>query len=497
VTTAPITKELFLSARTCPTLGWFLRNQPIHEPPSEGDQFRMEQGQQIGLLARSLFPGGSFIPRGSNEVKAMFTVAALANPQIAILFEATFLVGNYVVKPDILQRAEHGWRVIEVKSNLEGTGKLDELIDDLAYTVMVLKQVGVKIVSAELMLICREFRKGKPVSELFQRVDQSDAVNRRVADFDGQWDSLDEATSSNIRPTPKLNSACRSCPHFESDCLGHGIEHSVFSLPRLHPARLAELADAEIVDLMNPPSDFRLTTVQKRVVDCVRSGQSWVSPALSNALEQLEWPIAYLDFETVMTALPLYENLPPYAQVTTQYSIHRRQRPHADLEHVEYLADPMRDCEEELARRLIEDCGERGSIAVYSSFEKTRIRALAARFPELAERLLGLTERIFDLLRVIRSGYYHKGFGGSFSIKVALPVLVPGLRYDHLAIRDGDAAVARFAKAAMGLCSKAELAQIRTDLLAYCKQDTLGMVRLHEALVGMCGGPDEGKIRRV
>jgi hypothetical protein len=62
------------------------------------------------------------------------------------------------------------------------------------------------------MLICREFRKGKPISELFQRLDQSDAINRRVADFDGQWDSLDEATSSEIRPTPKLNSACRYCP---------------------------------------------------------------------------------------------------------------------------------------------------------------------------------------------------------------------------------------------------------------------------------------------
>jgi hypothetical protein len=108
-----------------------------------------------------------------------------------------------------------------------------------------------------------------------------------------------------------------------------------------------ELADAQIFDLMDLPSDFRLTPVQKRVVDCVRSGRSWVSPALGDALDQLEWPIAYLDFETVMTALPLCDNLPPYAQVTTQYSIHRRQGPDDALEHVEYLADPMRDYEEE------------------------------------------------------------------------------------------------------------------------------------------------------
>jgi hypothetical protein len=99
-----------------------------------------------------------------------------------------------------------------------------------------------------------------------------------------------------------------------------------------------------------------------------------------------------------------------------------------------------------------------------------------------------LTERLFDLLRVIQDGYYHADFGGSFSIKVALPVLVPGLRYDDLAIGDGETAVARFARAAMGMCSAEEVEQLRTDLLIYCQQDTLAMVRLHEAMVGMGDG---------
>ena len=63
---------------------------------------------------------------------------------------------------------------------------------------------------------------------------------------------------------------------------------------------------------------------------------------------------------------------------------------------------------------------------------------------------------------------------------------MPELRYDDLAIADGDCAVARFAKAAMGKCSEKEWRQTRTDLLVYCKQDTLAMVRLHEALLEMC-----------
>jgi hypothetical protein len=61
---------------------------------------------------------------------------------------------------------------------------------------------------------------------------------------------------------------------------------------------------------------------------------------------------------------------------------------------------------------------------------------------------------------------------------------VPELRYDGLAIADGDTAIARFARAAMGRCSAEEMEQIRKDLLTYCKQDTLAMVRLHDSLTG-------------
>jgi predicted RecB family nuclease len=156
VSAAPVTKELFLNARTCPTLGWFTRNQPDQTPPTEGELFRMEQGKEIGRLARSLFPKGRIILSGTNEAAAKATRAAISDPKVSVAFEATFVVGNYVAKPDILLRDGNGWRVIEVKSSLADTDQLSELIDDLTYTVMVLKRAGVKVIAAELMLICRD-----------------------------------------------------------------------------------------------------------------------------------------------------------------------------------------------------------------------------------------------------------------------------------------------------------------------------------------------------
>lgn len=103
-------------------------------------------------------------------------------------------------------------------------------------------------------------------------------------------------------------------------------------------------------------------------------------------------------------------------------------------------------------------------------------------FPDLRQRLAALTERIFDLLPIIRGGYYDPEFYGSFSIKSVLPVLVPQLSYAGLAIGDGDAAISHFARLALNQYTRDEAAQVRKNLLEYCKLDTLAMVRLHEQL---------------
>ena len=56
------------------------------------------------------------------------------------------------------------------------------------------------------------------------------------------------------------------------------------------------------------------------------------------------------------------------------------------------------------------------------------------------------------------------------------------MTYEGLAIGNGDDASALFARMARGEKTAAECAEIRAHLLEYCKQDTLGMVKVHQAL---------------
>jgi hypothetical protein len=277
---------------------------------------------------------------------------------------------------------------------------------------------------------------------------------------------------------------CGSCPFFADHCLGKGVEDSIFELPRLTARKFNGLSALHVTSIADIPEDFDLTEKQERVRRCVVSGKPEIDALIVDDLEAVVLPAFYLDFETVMTAIPLYPELPPYAQVPTQFSVHICSTPGKVEAHREFLApDPTRDCRRELAESLLEALRGKGSIITYSGFEKRIIAELAEALPDLAKQLKGLQGRLVDLYAILNKRVYHPGFHGSGSIKATLPVLVPDMSYEGMEIGDGDTAVALFVKMARGLCSVAEAKRIRAALLNYCKQDTLAMVRLHERLL--------------
>ena len=186
------------------------------------------------------------------------------------------------------------------------------------------------------------------------------------------------------------------------------------------------------------------------------------------------------------SAIPLYSGVAPHEQIVTQYSVHVCRAPGDVSDHRQFLADPARDCRRELAERLLEDLEHRGSIIVYSSFEKTMLGNLAQRFPDLRTRLKRCIGRLFDLERTFREHVCHPACRGRTSIKFTGPALTD-ITYDGFDIGDGDTAMARFARMVRGEIVGDEAESIRRALLEYCRQDTYAMVRLHEELVRYAG----------
>jgi len=136
---------------------------------------------------------------------------------------------------------------------------------------------------------------------------------------------------------------------------------------------------------------------------------------------------------------------------------------------------------------MLKDITPTGSIVAYSKpFEMTQIRNLALVCPDISTELLALNERFVDLADPFNyKYYYHPKFNGKFSIKIVLPTLFPNddeLDYKKLgSIQNGGDAMNTFANLHL-LKDKSQLNEIKKDLLAYCRLDTLAMVRIWEKL---------------
>jgi len=110
----------------------------------------------------------------------------------------------------------------------------------------------------------------------------------------------------------------------------------------------------------------------------------------------------------------------------------------------------------------------------------------------LRKRLNAVIEGMIDLMGPFqRRDIYHWRMNGSYSLKSVLPVFVPEMTYEGLEISDG--AMASEAYFAMEtVADPAELSRLRAALLEYCKQDTLGLVRLLERMRAMAASDAKG-----
>ena len=225
------------------------------------------------------------------------------------------------------------------------------------------------------------------------------------------------------------------------------------------------------------PEEAMLSDVQRKV----KHNIEWISSELGHILRSVSYPVHHLDAETVMLAMPRFPSTRPYQSLPVQWSNHI-ELASGEVMHQEFLHNEASEPRRRWAEALIESLGEKGSIVVYSAYEEAIIRQLAEVFPEFKSAFNAIVKRLWDLLPVIKSHYYHPAFNGSYSIKSVLPAVVPSLGYDDLAIQDGGQAAGEYYRMVFLESDWVERDSIRQALLRYCARDTLAMVELRRVL---------------
>jgi hypothetical protein len=485
--TVYLSKSLYTRGLQCHKSLYLHKHQPeLRGEPTPELQALWKSGHEVGDFAHMLFPGGVNVPfDGLTKEEQLSKTREEIDRGTKAIYEATFSFDDVFVKADIIVRNRGCWDLYEVKSS---TSVKEHHWDDVAVQYYVLAGCGLPVHKAYLVHLNNSYvRDGDIVpEELFVLQDITGVVKGKQASIPEELAEM-RAMLRGKMPKIDIGPHCED-PYpcdFMDHCWKHVPEYSVFSL-RGRGIDPWELYRQGVIKLQDVPLDS-LNLMQRMQAEYFLDRKSHADPAkIREFLKKVRYPVCFLDFETFGSAIPLFDGTRPYQQVPFQYSLHRIEAEGGELRHFEYLAQPGVDPRKEIAEKLVKEIPEGACVIAYNmAFEKRVLRELGEFLPKLGKRMNAVTGRMIDLMEPFkRRDIYHWRMNGSYSLKSVLPVLVPEMTYEGLEISDGaKASEAYFIMET--IADPAELSKLRAALLEYCKQDTLGLVRLLEKMRAM------------
>lgn len=487
-----LSKSLYTRAIQCPKSLWLKKYKPnVLTPPDAASQAVFETGNIVGDTACELFPGGREVELDRSDYEGMMaTTLQWMNEELEYIYEATFIYDGIVVMVDILRNTPEGVEIYEVKSSTEVK---DIYLHDVSIQQYVLEKLGFRVSKSHVVHINNKYVRGDELdlNRLFSIVDVSDEVNAMQANIPDNLTAFEAYLNDRENePDIEIGKQCKN--PYDCDAIHYCWkvqrnipEYSIFNIFNLGSKNQIMLYEQGIVAIEEIPDDFKMTDIQKQKVDNWKSQSTYIDKEQIRAfVETLTYPIYHLDFETFQQAIPQWKGISPFQQIPFQYSLHIE---HEDgrIEHKEFLAPEGKDPRSALALQLVEDIPDHVTVlAYYMSFEKGVIGKLAEAFSILSDHLLQINENMKDLIVPFKKQYYvTPAMNGSSSIKQVLPAIVPAMEqaYKELdGIHNGGDAMNAYAS--LQNKSVGEREQIRNALLAYCKLDTLAMVKILEKL---------------
>jgi Domain of unknown function(DUF2779) len=481
-----ISKSKYLSGLQCNKLLWTNYNAKNRIPATDpATQAIFNQGQLVGEYAKRLHPDG--IEIGEGLVKEFTEIFALTREAFSTrkpLFEPALSFGNAFARADILNPAgDDEWDMIEVKSSTEVK---PVNIEDLTLQKYTFEGAGVRIRNCYLMHINNQYVRfgGVDPAGLFTMEDVTADVEQIIPLVANRIAEMSNLIKEKIEPEVPIGLHCLE-PYecgLKDHCWAHLPEHSIFTLNGWK-TKAFPIYEQGITEITRIPETVSLNSKQRIQQEAIITGQPHLNvEGLSSFLDTLEYPLYYLDFETIAPAIPQYDQTRPYKKIPFQYSLHIVDSPGAAPVHHMFLAEGQTDPRPEFMSTLKSLLGNAGSIVVYNqSFEKGVLKACAEFIPEYMEWYEGIIDRIVDLMKPFQSfDYYHPHQHGSASIKAVLPVLT-GMTYD-MEIADGTTASNEYARVTFGEVQDEDRKRVRKQLEDYCTLDTLAMVEIIKIL---------------
>ena len=481
-----ITKSDFIRFLHCPRYAWLWKHRPdLRGEYDEGGRFA-KQGMEVETLARKLFPKGKEVKgygeQASAETKKLMITGA------SVIYQATVHTPHYEVMADILVAVDGGrqWGLYEVKSS--STLKEDYLAD-LYFQWLAFEAAGIRLASIHLVMINGNYiyhaEQGIRPDQLFHIQDMTGELPGMEIKYKALVDTALRVLTSPQEPKVLILSKGlkHELPHEMLEEYWKGVpEYSVYRIAHIAREQLMDLVGRGILDINHVPDDYFSSERQKRQVELTKVKKTFVDrPRLKEELKKLRYPLYFLDYETIMPAIPLFDGHKAYQIIPFQYSLHVIERPGAQAKHYDFLHTRKSDPAPGLLKTLRSHIGDKGSVLAWNApFEKSCNQRMADRNPKYKAFLESVNDRLYDLALIFKDIYVDYRFKGSVSIKNVLPVMIPELSYEALEIRNGEMAIQSITE----LIGRSFFgrSKIVRELKKYCELDTLAMVRIFEKI---------------
>ena len=483
-----LSKSTFIRGLQCEkSLYLYKHNYDLKDEAPPQLQAIFNQGTNVGILAQYLFPNGVDASPSSylKMQESVFKTLEFIKNGEEIIYEATFQFNGVIAALDILVKDSIGWKAYEVKSS---TSVSETYIMDAAIQYYTIVNSGIDLKDISIVHINNQYVKDGDIDipELFTVESVYDKVLEVLPSIPNKITSFKNVIAQKEVPVKDIGAHCNS-PYncdFKGQCWKHIPDYSIFNISRLSTDKKFKLYQNGVLNFDELDIAPLNSNQQIQVISELEQKTFIDKTNIQNFVNNLEYPIYHLDFETMTSAIPIYDRSRPYQQLVFQYSLHI-EKEDGEVNHKEYLAEakPNIDPREDFVTQLIQDCGTFGDVLVYNiGFERGKLNDLIGLYPVYSVEINNIISRLKDLMIPFqKKWYYTPEMKGSYSVKYVLPALVPELSYQNLEIKEGGTASNTFTQMVIG-DFKGDVKIMRENLLEYCKLDTFAMVKILEKL---------------
>ncbi len=475
-----LSKSKYCNAVQCKKMLWLNEYKP--EEKESLNESVLENGTQVGELAKNLFGFHIDVSFNENLKQMIEDTKSLLYLDKVVITEASFEYDNNFCSVDILKKNKSDFEIYEVKSSTEVK---DIYKEDISYQYYILNNLGYNVTKASIVYINSQYERNGELNlkELFNIEDVTEYVKEKLENIKLNIKEINNYMNQKREPDELLGIHCvkpYNCPFFKYCTKGLGNQN-VFTLKGINNNKKFELYNKGIFEYEELLKIKISDKIKQQIEFELYDEEDYIDKTkIKEFLDNLTYPLYFLDFETFQMSIPLYDKTRPYMQIPFQYSLHYIIND--ELKHKEFLSEPDIDPRRKLAESLVKDIPKDVCVLAYNmAFEKMVIKELAILYEDLSDHLMNIYKNIKDLMIPFKDRYYYsKNMHGIYSIKYVLPALYPNdpsLDYKNLdLVHNGSEAMNMFAN--MCNLDKDKQKELKNSLLKYCELDTYAMVKI-------------------